>query len=159
VSDTRGQTISGTGTTICTAVAVARYNSRILDQEQHDCRPIPTLFFPVSLIEDKTKRPLFWHNWGDWGRIAGSAPHPDRTRLPGCIENMVEVLQRCMRVEGDNFKGDGGRCNRSLPSFLGRGGGEQQWSVGPVRTRPEPAPKGYEYAEGEGWEERSWREW
>jgi hypothetical protein len=37
--------------------------------------------------------------------------------------------------------------NRSLPSFLGRGGCEQRLSIGPVSTRPEPAAKGYEYAE------------
>jgi hypothetical protein len=43
----------------------------------------PTLY--VSPIEDKTERPPFWHNWGDWGRIAGCAEHPPRTWLPGCI--------------------------------------------------------------------------
>jgi hypothetical protein len=42
-------------------------------------------YFSVSPTEDKTERPPFWHNWGDWGRIAGGAEHPHRTQLPGCI--------------------------------------------------------------------------
>jgi hypothetical protein len=42
-------------------------------------------YFSVSVIEDKTERPPFSHNWGDQGRIAGSAEHPHRTRLPECI--------------------------------------------------------------------------
>jgi hypothetical protein len=41
--------------------------------------------FSASPIKAKTKRPPFWHNWGDRGRIAGCAEHPHRTRLPGCI--------------------------------------------------------------------------
>jgi hypothetical protein len=38
-------------------------------------RPPPTLPSSVSLIEDKTERPSFWHKWGDRGRIAGDAIH------------------------------------------------------------------------------------
>jgi hypothetical protein len=41
--------------------------------------------FSVSLIEGKTEMPLFWHNWGGWGRTAGGAEHPHRTWLPGSI--------------------------------------------------------------------------
>jgi hypothetical protein len=29
--------------------------------------------------------PPFRRSWGDWGRIVGSAEHPQRTRLPGCM--------------------------------------------------------------------------
>jgi hypothetical protein len=54
-------------------------------QKQHDCRPPRTLIFSASQIEDKTKRPPFWHNWDDRGRIAGDAEHPHRTQFPGCI--------------------------------------------------------------------------
>jgi hypothetical protein len=69
------------------------FHQGIFDQKQHDCRPPRTLFawlgplqlFSFSPIEDKTERPPFWHNWGDRGRIAGSAEHPYRTWLPGCI--------------------------------------------------------------------------
>jgi hypothetical protein len=53
--------------------------------KQHDCCPPPTLFFSVSPTENKTERPPFWHNWGDWSRITGSAKYPHRTRLPGRI--------------------------------------------------------------------------
>jgi hypothetical protein len=45
----------------------------------------PLRLFSVSLIEDKTESPPFWHNWNYWGKILGSAGHPHRTRLPGCI--------------------------------------------------------------------------
>jgi hypothetical protein len=45
----------------------------------------PTQLFSVSLIEDKTERPPFWHNWVDGGRITDGAEHPHRTRLSGCI--------------------------------------------------------------------------
>jgi hypothetical protein len=31
-------------------------------QEQYNCRPQPTLFFSVSVIEDKTERPPLSHN-------------------------------------------------------------------------------------------------
>jgi hypothetical protein len=44
----------------------------------------PALFF-CFLTADKTERSPFWHNWGDQGRIASSAEHPRRTRLPRCI--------------------------------------------------------------------------
>jgi hypothetical protein len=48
-----------------------------------------TLHFPPGTsdnwIEEQTERPLFLHKWGDRGRIAGSAEHPHRTRLPCCI--------------------------------------------------------------------------
>jgi hypothetical protein len=36
-------------------------------------------YFSVTPVEDKTERPPFWHNWGDEGRITGSAEHPHRT--------------------------------------------------------------------------------
>jgi hypothetical protein len=55
----------------------------------------------VSLIEDKPGRLLFWHRWGDRGRIAGDAEHPHRTQLPGCILRMVEVIGTVhMRTRG-----------------------------------------------------------
>jgi hypothetical protein len=44
----------------------------------------PTILFCFP-IEDETERTSFWHNWGDWGRFAGSAEHPHRTCLMGCI--------------------------------------------------------------------------
>jgi hypothetical protein len=49
-------------------------------------------YFSVSLIEDKTKRPPFWHSWDDRGRIGGDAEHPHRTRLPGWIFKMAQAL-------------------------------------------------------------------
>jgi hypothetical protein len=42
-------------------------------------------YFSVFSIEDNTERPPFWHNWGDWGKIAGSAEHLHRTQLSGRI--------------------------------------------------------------------------
>jgi hypothetical protein len=30
--------------------------------KEHNCHPQPTLFLSLSLIEDKTERPPFWHN-------------------------------------------------------------------------------------------------
>jgi hypothetical protein len=39
----------------------------------------------VTLVEDKTERPPFLYNWGDWDRIPDGVEHPHRTRLPGCI--------------------------------------------------------------------------
>jgi hypothetical protein len=44
---------------------------------------LPTFLF--LLIEDKTERLPFWHNWGDGGRITGGAEQPHRTRLLGCV--------------------------------------------------------------------------
>jgi hypothetical protein len=41
--------------------------------------------FLCFLIEDKTERLTFWHNWGDQGRIAGGGDNCHRTRFPGCI--------------------------------------------------------------------------
>jgi hypothetical protein len=38
------------------------------------------------------KIPLFWHTWGDRGRIAGGAKHPHRTQLPKCIQKVAEAL-------------------------------------------------------------------
>jgi hypothetical protein len=55
------------------------------NQKQHDCRHPPTLLLSVSQIDDKTERPLFWHNLSDRSRIAGGAEPLHRTRLPGCI--------------------------------------------------------------------------
>jgi hypothetical protein len=39
----------------------------------------PSLPFSVSLIEDKTEMPPFWHNWDGWGRISCCAKHPHNT--------------------------------------------------------------------------------
>jgi hypothetical protein len=41
--------------------------------------------FSISPIEDKAKRPPFWHDWGGRDRIAGGDKHPHTTRLSGCI--------------------------------------------------------------------------
>jgi hypothetical protein len=57
--------------------------------KEHNCHLLLTLLawlgslwrFSVSLLE----RLPFCHNWGDWGRIAGGAEHPHRTRLSECI--------------------------------------------------------------------------
>jgi hypothetical protein len=64
----------------------------IFCQKQHDCHPHPPYSpdlapcdFSLSLIEDETERPPFWHSWGNRGRIAGCAEHPHRTWLSGCI--------------------------------------------------------------------------
>jgi hypothetical protein len=62
-------------------------------QIQHDCCPQSTPLawlgsqkpFSVSLIEDKIKKPPFWHEWDDRVWIAGSTACPHRTRLLGCI--------------------------------------------------------------------------
>jgi hypothetical protein len=64
---------------------------------------------------------------------------------------IYQLVVTCMRFEVPtaDYVTPCRLCNRSLPSFLGRGGCEQRSSVGPVRTRLEPAPKGYELAEGE----------
>jgi hypothetical protein len=35
-------------------------------QKHHDCCPRPTPLFSVSAIDNKTERPPFYHNWGDW---------------------------------------------------------------------------------------------
>jgi hypothetical protein len=52
----------------------------------------PTWLFCVSAIVDKAKRPPFWQNWVDRGRIAGGAEHPHRIRLRGYIYKMVRAL-------------------------------------------------------------------
>jgi hypothetical protein len=49
-------------------------------------------YFSVSPIEDTTEWPPFWHNWGDGDRIADSAEHRHRTRLPGCIYKVAKAL-------------------------------------------------------------------
>jgi hypothetical protein len=39
------------------------------------------------LLFPRLKRLPFWHNIGYWGRMAGGAEYPHRTRLPWCIKN------------------------------------------------------------------------
>jgi hypothetical protein len=81
-----------------------------------DCRPPPTPFaklgplrlFSVSPIEDKTERSPFWHNLGDRGIIAGTAEHPHRTQLPGCVFKMAEALETVDTHGRGYFEGDGG---------------------------------------------------
>jgi hypothetical protein len=51
--------------------------------------PHPTYFSLFPTIEDKTGTPPFWLNWGNRSRIAGC----HRTRLPGCVLKMAEVLR------------------------------------------------------------------
>jgi hypothetical protein len=54
------------------------------DQKQHYCPPPPTLpawLGPLGLLGV----PPLWHDWDDWGRIAGSAEHPHSARLPARI--------------------------------------------------------------------------
>jgi hypothetical protein len=58
-------------------------------------------YFPVSPAKDKTERPLFWHNWGDLGTIAGGAEHPHRTRLPVSIYRMAERLGTVHTTHGN----------------------------------------------------------
>jgi hypothetical protein len=53
----------------------------------------PTFF--VSPVEDKTERPLFWHNWGDWGSIAGSAEQPQ-----DIFKKLQKCWERCILIDG-----------------------------------------------------------
>jgi hypothetical protein len=59
----------------------------LLAENNMTVSPQSTLLFSVSPIENKSERPPFWYNWGDRGRIAGCAEHPQRTWLPGCTSN------------------------------------------------------------------------
>jgi hypothetical protein len=70
--------------------------------------------FYVSLIEDKTERPPFWHIWGARGRIADGAEHPHRTRLPRRISKWQKRSEQCISVERDYFESDGGTRWRGL---------------------------------------------
>jgi hypothetical protein len=62
------------------------FHKRVLNQKQNNITAVPhPSYFSAFLIEDKTVKPSFWHNWGDQGRIAGGAGHAHRTWLPRCI--------------------------------------------------------------------------
>jgi hypothetical protein len=57
--------------------------------------PSHTLFFTRELLTKINMAAILhppylsvsplWHNWGNPGRIAGSAEHPHKTRFPGWI--------------------------------------------------------------------------
>jgi hypothetical protein len=55
---------------------ISFFTREFLTEKQHGCRPPATLLFSVSPIEDKTEMLPYWHNWGDRGRVAGGAEHP-----------------------------------------------------------------------------------
>jgi hypothetical protein len=50
-----------------------------------------TWLWSGSPIEDKSERPPFWHNWGDWGRITGGAEHPHWTTLRVMLASRPKV--------------------------------------------------------------------
>jgi hypothetical protein len=93
------------------------FHQGIFYQKQHDCCPPPTLLawfgplrlFSVSLIEDKTERLPFRHNWSDWGRIAGDAEHLTEYDFQDAFKKWQKRWERCIRTEGDYFEGDGGQ--------------------------------------------------
>jgi hypothetical protein len=86
------------------------FHQGIFCLKQHDCHPHKSYFsvFPRLKVKLETKRPPFWHNWGDQGTVAGSAEHPHRTRLPGCFKKWKKRWEWYIRAEGDYFEGDGG---------------------------------------------------
>jgi hypothetical protein len=45
------------------------FHQGVLDQQQDDCHPPPTLLFSASPAENKTERPPFRHNWGDEAKL------------------------------------------------------------------------------------------
>jgi hypothetical protein len=81
------------------------FTREFLTKNQRDCHPPPTLLFSVSLIEDKTQRPLFLHNLCDQSRIAGSAEYPHRMRLSACIKKITEVLGMVHMCGNGIFRG------------------------------------------------------
>jgi hypothetical protein len=48
-------------------------------------RPTRLTWCHANFLFPRLRIMPFSHNWCDPGRIAGSAEHPYRTRLPGCI--------------------------------------------------------------------------
>jgi hypothetical protein len=59
------------------------FTGEFLNKNNMTVVPHPPYFSLFPQTEDKTERLPFWHNWGDRGRIASGAEHPQRKRLPG----------------------------------------------------------------------------
>jgi hypothetical protein len=85
------------------------FHKVIFGQKQYDCCPPPTLLFSVSPIEEKLKARQF-----DTTEVIGAELQAVLNTLTehdfqDSFKKWQKRWERCVRAEGDYFKGDGGR--------------------------------------------------